>query len=217
MAKDDAIHDGRRARKMERTREEILYGAARAMLRSGYAGATMQEIAREVGYTAASLYTYFRSKQEIIEGLVALHAHEFERLLADPTPAGLTFGQRAELLLRRQLELIERQRDIFQVLFSLRPGEVKEGRCDPFEGRVATFTEWLRRNSSRADLAGHTPEDVARFMTGVVYALLHKWITEGISLAERVPVIMDFFLHGVGGARPAAKKRPRLASRRSSS
>jgi len=45
----------RRAREIARTRQDILEAAARAFARNGYQAVTMQEIAREAGYTAASL------------------------------------------------------------------------------------------------------------------------------------------------------------------
>jgi AcrR family transcriptional regulator len=214
LMRDGATNlDERRERKLARTRADILFAAARAMLRAGYAGATMQDIAREAGYTAASLYTYFRSKQEILEGLLALHTQEFERLFNEALPESLTFGQKVEMLLRRQLELIESQREIFQLFLSIGPaGPLVCREKDPFELRVARVVDWLRTNATRADLGGHAPEDVARFMAGVVFSLMHRWIASGgrESLSEQVPTLMDFFLYGVAGrgaGGPAKRRR----------
>jgi AcrR family transcriptional regulator len=55
----------RQQRNIARIREDIVEAAARAFSRHGHRRVTMQDIAREAGYTAASLYTYFRSKKEI--------------------------------------------------------------------------------------------------------------------------------------------------------
>jgi len=49
--------------------------------------ATMQDIAREAGYTAASLYTYFRSKQEIVEAVMDQLTTEFLQVFEQPLPA----------------------------------------------------------------------------------------------------------------------------------
>ena len=46
----------RKALHVARTREDILMGASRAFMRSGYGAASMAEIAREVGFTDPALY-----------------------------------------------------------------------------------------------------------------------------------------------------------------
>ncbi len=67
----------RKQRFVARTRADILNAAARAFARTGYQSVTMRDIAREAGYTAAALYTYFENKQEIVAALVKLVVDEF--------------------------------------------------------------------------------------------------------------------------------------------
>ncbi len=67
----------RRQRAVARTREDILNAAVRAFARTGYQSVTMRDIAREAGYTAAALYTYFDNKQEILAALVKVVIDEF--------------------------------------------------------------------------------------------------------------------------------------------
>ncbi|QLP97411.1 MAG: helix-turn-helix transcriptional regulator [Rhodoblastus sp.] len=50
-------------------RARILDAAERCFVRSGFHGATMQDICRQAGVSAGALYLYFRSKEELIEGL----------------------------------------------------------------------------------------------------------------------------------------------------
>jgi len=57
----EKVQDARRAR--------ILDAAERCFARSGFQGATMQAICREAGVSAGAVYVYFRSKEELIEGL----------------------------------------------------------------------------------------------------------------------------------------------------
>jgi len=54
----------RETRDRAHPRETSSRQPTRAFVEIGVHDATMQDIAREAGYTAASLYTYFRSKQE---------------------------------------------------------------------------------------------------------------------------------------------------------
>jgi AcrR family transcriptional regulator len=74
----------RREREIARTREDIVEAANRAFVEVGVHDATMQDIAREAGYTAASLYTYFRSKQEIVEAVMDQLTTEFLQVFEQP-------------------------------------------------------------------------------------------------------------------------------------
>lgn len=56
----------KRHRRYQGTRLEILRSAAREFSRNGFALATMQEIGDRMQMTKASLYYYFRSKQELL-------------------------------------------------------------------------------------------------------------------------------------------------------
>ena len=50
-------------------RANILDAAERCFARAGFQGASMHAICREAGVSAGALYVYFRSKEELIEGL----------------------------------------------------------------------------------------------------------------------------------------------------
>lgn len=60
-----------RERIAEERRQEILGAALRVFVRHGVDGATMQDIAAEVGLTAGALYRYFSSKEELLEAVFA--------------------------------------------------------------------------------------------------------------------------------------------------
>jgi AcrR family transcriptional regulator len=209
----------RRRRAMERTREDILEAAARAFTRRGYASATMRDIAQEAGYTAASLYTYFKSKDEILQGLISRVIDDFQQVFDAPVPAGLSFAQKIELLLGRQLAVAERQRDLFQMFLAL--GVVSEciprnksGRPDPFwpiEVQIKRFAEWIREHATERELGGRAPEDVARFMVSVAHGFLHDWMARGGSsgeLTRLLGLILDFYFHGVSSKRAGAPSKP---------
>jgi AcrR family transcriptional regulator len=202
----------RREREIERTRADIMLAAARAFSRSGYAGATMQDIAREAGFTAASLYTYFPGKQEIFEGLLTMLHEEFEATFRRETPESLSFQQQVELQMRHQFELIESRRDIFSMLFTLWPGKGQDlplsGKAcphHPFELRVTMTARWIAKAASPADLHGRDPLELARFLVGAVFALVHGWAQEGMKtrLTDLVPHAMDLLFYGISGRKTA--------------
>ena len=50
-------------------RDEILAAAARCFVRSGFHGASMQDICTEAGMSPGNLYRYFPSKEALIAGI----------------------------------------------------------------------------------------------------------------------------------------------------
>ncbi len=72
---------GRRRESSEETRERILEAARARFGRYGYRKTTMAEIAGDLGMSAANLYRYFSSKEEIMSGCMACHLEERAALL----------------------------------------------------------------------------------------------------------------------------------------
>jgi AcrR family transcriptional regulator len=81
---------GRRERRHRETRDEILAAAREVLLERGAADLSLREIARRADFTAAALYKYFDSKDELVSAL-ADHAmgallDEFARVPSDLPP-----------------------------------------------------------------------------------------------------------------------------------
>ena len=149
----------RRERSIARTREDILNAAVRAFARTGYQSVTMRDIAREAGYTAAALYTYFENKQEILAALIKVVIDDFLGALDEPLPADLDFAQRLELLVRRILEQTERRRDYFLFFLSLaqanQPPPATKEAPDPIRTMKKAqlrLARWFADNASAREL-----------------------------------------------------------------
>ncbi|HYD43206.1 MAG TPA: TetR/AcrR family transcriptional regulator [Anaeromyxobacter sp.] len=199
MSSPNARED-RRAREIERTRQDILDAAARVFARGGYQAATVQAIAREAGFTAASLYTYFASKDAIFDGL---RDEMRRRVLASfdvPMPTGLSLAQSLELLLQRQLALVAERMDALRVFFE-RPPALEEER-----NMRATLLERLAAHLEAAATGGELrlpAREAAAVLMGLVHGVVISWVAgeelpDPRRLAGR---LVDVFLHGV--ARPA--------------
>jgi AcrR family transcriptional regulator len=91
MARQPADRLGPRA---ERTIHLILDAARVVFERLGYAGATVDEIAREASISRASVYTYFASKREIFFALGALASNPTrQELLTEALTKPIDFDQ----------------------------------------------------------------------------------------------------------------------------
>ena len=79
-----------RSERKARTREELLAAARKVFLRQGFHGATLEEIADEVGYTKGAVYSNFAGKDDLYLALLAAHYEQrvaayAEIMLDEPT------------------------------------------------------------------------------------------------------------------------------------
>jgi TetR/AcrR family transcriptional regulator, repressor for uid operon len=72
---------GKRARNREAQEERILNAATACFIRSGFRGASMNDICSEAGMSPGALYRYFPSKEAIIEHICAQHRRESAEIL----------------------------------------------------------------------------------------------------------------------------------------
>ena len=203
---------GRREVAAARTREEILDAAARALARRGLKSVSLQDIAREVGFTAPALYLYFESKKAIFAALANRMADELKATFDEPPAAGASFRARVEALLRRQLEWVDHRRDSFAALFAVQmagqPIEQPPG-GGPLD-YLDRLTDWLRQAArSPRDLGDHSAADAAALLMGVGHGFFMRWLVshDGSRLSDQTGRLVGFFFHGLVG--PARRPRSR--------
>lgn len=187
----------RRNRAQERTRDDIVEAAAVVFARAGFHGATMQAIAREAGFTAASLYTYFPGKAEIFEALVAQLKGTLLATFDQPLPSGLSLSQRLELLLQRQAQIVSARRDALLVIFQHDPSRQAEREShEEFIERLARFIE------AGPEKLRVPPAEAGRLLFGMLHAeMLRALLSPGAPVLPDPARTVDLFLHGA--ARPA--------------
>lgn len=197
----------KRDRASDLSRDRIVDAAARAFAQSGYKAATMRAIAEEVGCRASSLYTYFSSKDEILAALVEKLMSDVFHNFDEPMPAGLSFTQRLELLLLRQMKLVEERRDAYLFLMSMRqsgegmPAEVTTS-PDASEAYIERLTDWLLTNTEPADLGGRPARSVAYLLYGAQFGLFRMWLRDGpeVRLTCSVRCMMELFIGGLAAS-----------------
>ncbi len=198
----DSASSERKARLHARTRADILEAAGRAFARSGFDATTMHEIAAEAGYTTASLYTYFPSKQAIFEAMLVGFHEELLGTFEEPVPERLSFEQKLELLLHRQLVAVERRGDTVGVFFHRSPQRIAMEMAARFQGDedpvYRRSVEWFRANGSESR---HTADTQAMALAGLTKEVFLRWMKADPRppLASHVGTIVDLFLHGVSG------------------
>ena len=86
------------------TREEVLAVSARLFAARGIAGTTMRAIAEECSIKAASLYSHFASKDEIVAEVMRRSSVLAGRLFDEVRTSRLSPGPRLEALMRATLQ-----------------------------------------------------------------------------------------------------------------
>lgn len=69
----------RREREIEQRREEMLKAAQELFLKKGYNGVTIKEIAEKAEFSRITMYSYFKSKMDILVAIIArMFAYSFQ-------------------------------------------------------------------------------------------------------------------------------------------
>ncbi|HEX9785634.1 MAG TPA: TetR/AcrR family transcriptional regulator [Opitutaceae bacterium] len=176
-------------------RERILQVARAHFFRLGFARFTMSDLARELGMSKKTVYQHFRSKEEIIDGLISAKAAEiaagFDELLAIPD---LSFADRAGRLLRHgRSRMGEMSLGFLHDLQRFAPASY--ARLEEFRGRIAPrmweqlLREGIRTGAVRADV---DPKATANLILVVMHSLLHPDNLDRLQL-EPAQVMSGFF------------------------
>ena len=179
----------RRAEQAESAKEAILAAAARVFLRDGYHRATMRGIAKEAGYTASSLYTYFNSKETLFRSLRESLKRRGLEAIDRPMPKGLNFEQRLELLTLRLTELALEMKEamlLYVVADAQLPDETLQERLGHSRTYMQTLARWIEETSTAEELNGHSAEDVAYAFFGMIDTQLCRVQETGDPTEERI-------------------------------
>lgn len=198
----------RKAQLVTRTREAILDAATTVFAQHGYHAVTMKDVASAAGYTAPSLYNYFGSKEAIFAALLERVHQANLAVLDEPVPSGLTFAQRLELLVRRNLDVRMRHADAFALLMRTQSGgmpseELARWTHEAFMGLLDRLTQWITLSAGEDELGGHDAPTLAFHLWGTMAADHAREL-----LGRDVPVdpqtharrIVALFLYGAKGS-----------------
>ena len=94
------------------TRERLLAAAREAFARSGFHGASVDEIASAAGYSTGALYSNFDGKEDLFLALMEREIAEHAREIADAVRERHTVRERAAGGARRWMAMIEREPDL---------------------------------------------------------------------------------------------------------
>ncbi|MCK6472796.1 MAG: TetR/AcrR family transcriptional regulator [Planctomycetes bacterium] len=162
----------------------VLVEAAETVIyREGYHQAHMQQIAREAGCAAGTLYLYFKSKEELYQAMVTRHT---EAITDQLRVAMATKRDPVEQLKAKTVSLLDyfnRHRAYFRVSFTEAPGgraDIKSNLRDRAlkaylefkKHELATIKRAQKQGLLRTDLPA---EELVEFVHGTTASTLARW------------------------------------------
>lgn len=196
----------RREREKESRRREILAAAHQVFSERGYAGATLDEVARVAEYAKGTLYSYFPSKSELFAALVE---REFDLLVADMREAVAANADpaaavRAAILV--MLEYVDVHADFLRIAISHqdpcgRPDAAKIR--DIIAARIGEVVDVVGRRMAEGIAAGYFKNYDPAMVGYLLLGFVRNFSEYKFRLEERpafgeeaADAIMDIFLDG---------------------
>ena len=179
----DAADRPRRRLSASERRDELLAAAGEVFGRSGYHGASLEEIAQTAGVSKALIYEHFASKRELHAELVDAHATEIFRRLQANAETGATGEERLRGGIDAFLSFVEEHRDAWRALFrDAGDPEVAEAIAGVQQQAVGVIAALMAadpdmREDPRADPAQRALflEAHAGLLAGAIQALANWW------------------------------------------
>ena len=184
--------------------EAMLDAAERCMIRHGYQETTMQQVSAEAGCAIGTFYLYFKSKEDLLRGVVDRHASVLfaglrEAMMREQEPV-----QQIWIGIRQFVIYMDRHRGFFRMFFLAMPmrhrllaqrigGEAQ----DEYESYMAFEGEAIRKAQQqglvRRDVS---PERLQQFMGDVCLGLGEEFVATPKSSPQEYSDLMWSFISG---------------------
>lgn len=164
------------------TRRRLLDGAEAVFARSGYHGASVDEIAREAGATTGALYSNFAGKEDLFLALfderIATDVRDYSQIAAD----GATAEEQARGTADHWMEILRERPDYFPLFIEFWAYAIREPRL---RDRLAGQFKALRSSSARLFLEGAGRKGVSLSdEAGELVGLLINALGNGLALEK---------------------------------
>lgn len=125
----------------KRRREEILEAALLAFARKGYQATRMHEIAGQGGFSKATIYNYFNTRERLIQALFDRLAHHYDAQLQILNQTAARPREQIRQAMRSLLETGARLRPVLPVFFEM----ICSDRESDSSGSIHWYHNWQRR------------------------------------------------------------------------
>lgn len=104
-----------KTKEIELKRQIILDEAAKLINKVGFKNAKMEDIAKKVGFSKASLYSYFKDKEEIVTNIAKVHLLHFYNKIADLPARDISAVEKLEIMKNAHMEFVRKSKNLMVV------------------------------------------------------------------------------------------------------
>lgn len=195
----------RKEQEKSQHREAILLAAGEVFSEKGFHYAKMEEVAARAGYSAGTIYNYFKNKEELYvtvigEGLQRL-MEGFRVILESEAP----FEKKLEAVILNSFEFADTSRS-FSKLMAQQTSYATAELIGTFTAKglvlygqfIDLYAKLMFQGIQEEVLRSIDPRDLAHLFLGIQHELFNEWLFSptDYKLAGKAPFFIDFFLNG---------------------
>jgi AcrR family transcriptional regulator len=187
-------------------REALLAAAEEVFARSGYHGASLDDIAQAAGVSKALIYEHFTSKRELHASLVTAHVEEIFRRLEANAQTGTTGEERLRGGIDAFLSFVEEHREAWRALFRDAADPEVADVIERVQAQATAVIAALIAADPEAPQEGERAIEMhAALLSGAVQSLANWWYDHQDVPRERlVQRTMEFCWIGIDRLRVSA-------------
>ena len=203
----------RRQKEKQRHRREILHIAETVFSEKGYHTAAIREIAKRAEFPTATIYKFFKNKEDLYAQMILEKAGEFVAFVKAEVAKETTVLTKIEKSIEAKISFFLTNVPFVRIYFAERrsPGFSIHASLDKriskeYEDLTQFVAHLFDKGIKQKGLAKVDPYDLALALDGLTNAFLFSWLEFGDenkeSLLNKLPVIKQIFFEQVGLKRP---------------
>ena len=184
-------------------KKKILECSIRLFALKGFNGASIREIAKDVGTTVPNIYYYYGNKERLYNHILETTNKEFSQTIQNASAAAASLGDRLVAMTIAKYRFIdkhpERMRIFFREWFAPENGTETEKEVRPnFMQVLATMAYIVNDSIARGETKNVDPEHAAWVLVGVFNAFDLGFIAMGIIPSdEEIKAVSTLALEGL--------------------
>jgi AcrR family transcriptional regulator len=160
------------------TRDRLLAAARGVFARSGFHGASVEEIASEAGFSTGALYSNFDGKEDLFLALMEREIEEHAREIEDAVSEQASISERATGGARRWMTMIDREPELLLLFMEFWAYGVRDPQVRP---KVAARFAQMRQVLTRLIADGVREFDLELAMPAEQLAVAIDALADGIA------------------------------------
>ena len=205
-----------KTREIELKKQIILEEAAKLIDKVGFKNTKMEDIAKKVGFSKASLYSYFKDKEEIAMNIACKHIQKFYDKISGLPELNITAKEKLELMKNAHIEFIKRSKSLMIIKPNYQIKEESRLKFIELKLKISNILKNILKQGIKEKLfnkdlnANFATNLLDAMFTGIVF--LNSMIintksdlVKDFNMEEMISYAMDFFYLGISNTNKGEK------------